>query len=314
MADVPKRHSLSSDGRLSAIISERGAALVGLAWRTEENERQLVLDPDIEEYDRDSDLAYVGAVCGRVCGRIANGRYKCTDGSEIQLELNEGEHHLHGGGAGALSRLNWQVEEKTEDSIRMGVISPAGSEGYPGTFSASITYSLGENRLQVDLYATCDEPCPINLTLHPYFNLCAEKVRPIGHHSLHLNSDKICQLNSMLIPSGEIHSVAGTRDDFQTMQEIGDHGLDTIYCVPRHSTSAILKSPEGDLTLAVTGDHDTLVVYDGAGLPEALRARGGGICLEPQGKPLAFLGTRSEQPAKVPWKMSFEYAVLGPSN
>ncbi|MEO0883840.1 MAG: hypothetical protein AAFY34_14070 [Pseudomonadota bacterium] len=313
MSDVPKRYSLRSDGPLSATISAQGAALVGLVWSSTAETRELVLDPDMDGYDRREDSAYVGAVCGRVCGRIANGRYRRADGSVVQLARNEGDHHLHGGGDGALNRLIWAparpgaVEDAS--SLRLKAISPEGAEGYPGTLEAEIIYKLDGPRLDVWMQAVCDTPCPINLTLHPYFNLARDKAAAIGNHELMVAATEICALDQALAATGEVHTIAGTGDDFRSRRKIGSHSLDTIFRLNGALPAASLTSPEGDLTLTVEAQTDALVVYDGSGLAEVLRAQGGGICLEPQDLPLAFKLPDLEHPAGQPWTSHIRYTL-----
>lgn len=271
------------------------------------------MDPDSTSYDRTNDAAYVGAVCGRVCGRIANGQYTRADGSDVQLSLNEGKHHLHGGGPGALNRLIWYpanpANSHAPSSLTFKAISPTGSEGYPGNLDAEITYTLTNDSLIAELRAVCDEPCPINLTLHPYFNLATDKSLPISAHHLSVSSKAVYLLDRALVPSGELQNISGTDQYFSPSREIGDQSLDTIYSLNGNTPAATLSSPSGDLVMKVETDRDTLVVYDGSGLPEALRARGGGICLEPQDRPLAARRANTEQPAGVPWTSRIRYTV-----
>jgi len=312
MAKSARRHHLQGDGRLSVTISERGAALVGLRWSGTSEEREIVLDPDIPGYDRDEDPAYIGAVCGRVCGRIAHGQYHRPDGKEIQLGLNNGSHHLHGGGAGALNRLTWRPiegESTAAQSLTLEAVSPAGAEGYPGELVATITYTLQENILDVQMQAVCDAPCPINLTLHPYFNLSADRQRLIADHSLQIASHGICELDEALLATGRIVDIAGSDNDFRTARKIGGVGLDTVYCLNKTAPAARLLSPEGDLGLTVETDRDTLVVYDGSGLPQPFDAQCGGICLEPQDRPMATRAGGVEHPAGTPWTSWIRYIV-----
>lgn len=51
-------------------------------------------------------------------------------------------------------------------------VSDDGSEGYPGTVIANVTYELKpNNEFSISYVATASQPTPINLTNHSYFNL-----------------------------------------------------------------------------------------------------------------------------------------------
>lgn len=67
--------------------------------------------------------------------------------------------------------------EVGEDSVRLEHISPAGSEGYPGTLVARVLYKLTENNeVQILYTATADVPTIVNLTNHSYFNLAGKVI------------------------------------------------------------------------------------------------------------------------------------------
>jgi aldose 1-epimerase len=124
---------------------------------------------------------YFGAVIGRYANRIANGSFALA-GKTYNLPRNDGRNHLHGGVRG-FDKVIWAGEPFATDrvtGVRFCYTSPDGEEGYPGTLTAVVRYSLTyENELICDYRATTTKSTPVNLTQHSYFNL--NGVRGSGH-------------------------------------------------------------------------------------------------------------------------------------
>jgi aldose 1-epimerase len=166
---------------------------------------------------------YFGALIGRVGNRIAKGKFT-LDGKEYSLFINNGPNSLHGGKEGFDKKV-WQVLSRIEEPNNVGLklryISKDGEEGYPGTLTTQVTYTLTDsNELKIEYHATTDKATPLNLTNHSYFNLTGAKEDILGHE-LQLNCDKFTPTDDTLIPTGEIKSVTGTPLDFTKMTPIG---------------------------------------------------------------------------------------------
>jgi aldose 1-epimerase len=166
---------------------------------------------------------YFGSIVGRYGNRIAGGRFM-LDGSTVQLTVNGGANHLHGGKKG-FDRAIWQgepFERPTGNGVTFTHTSPDGEEGYPGTLNASVTYTLTpRNELVLEYVATTDRATPINLTNHSYFNLTGRGRGDILQHQLTLHAGHYLPTDASQIPTGEIASVTGTPFDFRTPVAIG---------------------------------------------------------------------------------------------
>ncbi len=107
---------------------------------------------------------FSGPIVGRYGNRIGGARFE-LDGREYRLTVNDGANHLHGGSSGFADKV-WDarpfVNEAGEQAVEMSYLSPDGEEGYPGTLSISVTYTLtADNALRIDYRATtdADRPC-----------------------------------------------------------------------------------------------------------------------------------------------------------
>lgn len=199
----------------------------------------------IEDYVAHS--PYFGAIVGRHANRIGRAQFT-LNGQTYKLDANEGTNQLHGGTRGFGTRL-WSLVDRTESSVTLSLISEDGDMGYPGRLIATCTYTLlPSSAVRVELTAVTDEPTPVNLTTHGYFNLDGSP--DILSHHLMIAADYITPTRPDLIPTGEIKRVAGTPYDFTTPRTIGAAELmhdRTIY-----DTNFVLRGPYGLLRQAAT--------------------------------------------------------------
>ena len=216
-------YTLTNGKGMTAKIATYGATLTELHVpdRTGK-EADVVLGFDsLDGYLKGS--PYFGATVGRVANRIAGGKFT-LDGNAYTLATNNGPNSLHGGTIGWDKKV-WKAEPKeTEDgpAVTFTYVSPDGEEGYPGTVTATVTYTVlkDSNTLRLDYTATTDKDTPINLTNHSYFNL--KGGGSILSNRVILNSNYYTPVDATLIPTGEVATVKGTPMDFTKFHTIGE--------------------------------------------------------------------------------------------
>jgi aldose 1-epimerase len=217
-----RQYTLSSGAGITAQIINYGATITSLSVPDRNGQvADVVLGYDtLDGYINGT--AYFGAIVGRYGNRIAKGQFE-LDGKQYRLTVNDGENHLHGGKTG-FNKVLWDAQIIGDSSVRLQYVSRDGEEGYPGTVTLKVTYTLTDrNELRIDYEGITDRPTILNPTQHSYFNLSGVFTNTILDHLLMIEADGITPVDKGLIPTGQIVSVANTPMDFRTPMAIGAH-------------------------------------------------------------------------------------------
>jgi aldose 1-epimerase len=254
--------------------------------------------------------AYFGAVVGRYGNRIGKGQFQ-LDGKQYQLTINDGENHLHGGQTG-FNKVLWDatvLNGFAGPSLQLQYVSRDGEEGYPGTVTLKVLYTLTENNeLRIAYEGVTDLPTILNPTHHSYFNLSGSFTRPILEHLLTIEADSFTPVDKGLIPTGQMMNVTDTPMDFRAPTAIGAHiddafeqlvlgkGYDHNWIL-RKGTDVVRKAaelydPASGRLMTVYTDQPGLQFYSGNFLDGTAKGKNGiaygrrtGLCLETQAFP-----------------------------
>ena len=302
-----------SCGGVTAAVSDFGATLVNVFVPDADGN---VADVALGYDDAAGYLAgtcFFGAIVGRSANRIKGSTFP-LGGREYSLTPNEHGNNLHSGPSFYHTRM-WTVTAYTDTSISLHLDSPAGDQGYPGSASIDVTYTMDENGgLHIAYDALCDRDTIFNLTNHSYFNLAGQSNTGAAMEQLlMLPARRFAVADSESIPTGEMRNVEGTPMDFRMPKAIGrdidaedfeplklqggyDHNFE-VFCNP----CAVLSDPVSGRTMAVYTDLPGIQFYagnflKGTGKGGVEYGKRSGVALETQFYPDAIHHPEWKQP------------------
>ena len=267
-----RKYTLSSPGGMEITLLETGASLVGIktADRTGAfaNVALPLKGPD--------DISCAGATLAPYAGRIARGEME-IDGQHVQLSLNEGRNHNHGG-FHSLRDRPWRCDGQRETDQYLEIAFSAdladGLDGYPGNRRFTVTYRLwNTEQIEILLKAESDKPTRVNLSNHTYFNLSGDFSSDVSRHLLTVDSNEVYLNDDEFIMIDR--AVPPDVLDFSREREIGkpcDHaqiararGLNHCYVLRGscEQPAATLICPDSGRRMRLYTDQPCLMLYSG---------------------------------------------------
>jgi aldose 1-epimerase len=268
---------LKNRNKLKAAFTNYGGRLVSLLVPDKDGKfRDVVTGFDSNAKYQESTEAYFGATIGRFGNRIARGKFT-LDGKNYTLFKNNGPNTLHGGKKG-YQDVVWDTKMIDSTAVEFSYVSPAMEEGFPGTLTVKVKYTLtDDNALKMDYEATTDKNTVVNLTNHAFFNLNGEGSGTILQHQLTIDADNYTPVDSTFIPLGTINTVENTPFDFRKATSIGSRieekniqlkngkGYDHNYVLnkPLRGPAVTVVGDQSGIQMQVFTDQPGLQFYSG---------------------------------------------------
>ena len=259
---------------LSAVILDMGGTITEIAVADRDGRRRNVVLGlnDLAAYEASG---WWNCLIGRYANRLDG---VAIAGRHYPLNPDANGITLHGGRGSSWGSRLWAVTAQNDSALTLKLISPDGDQGFPGTMTVAVTYSVSDDALRLDYVATTDKATVINLTNHIYFNLAGEG--SVLNQLLQLNADGFTPTDRLQIPTGEIAPVAGTPFDFRSPHVIGSRiaaddpqlalagGYDHNFVLNKSAAGALewaarLKDPESGIQLELLTSEPGIQVYSG---------------------------------------------------
>ncbi len=308
-------YTLKNKNGMEACITNFGGRLVSLSVPDKTGKpTDVVLGYDnIAQYaDTLHSPSDYGSSVGRYANRINQGKLTVA-GKTYQLPRNNFGHCLHGGTSGWMYQV-YDAEQPNDSVLNLKIVSPDGDNGFPGTVTATVTYTLkSDNTLDIVFGATTDKETVINMTNHSYFNLNGDPSKEGMDMVLYINADRYTPVDNTYMTTGEIAGVEGTPMDFRKPHAISEtindttfnqiknaSGYDHNWCLNTYkngkgddkTVAASLYSPKTGILLEMFTNEPGVQVYTGNFQGTGISCKHGikypkhvSVCLESQKYP-----------------------------
>jgi aldose 1-epimerase len=277
------------------------------------NAADVVLGFDTLDEYVNGNSPHFGSTIGRYANRIAGGKFQ-LDGKTFHTPLNDGPdkanpvNTLHGGLKG-FDKVVW-TEKEIPHGVELTYVSHDGEEGFPGTLTVVVRYTLLGKSLKIDYSATTDKDTVVNLTNHSYFNLAGPGNGDILKDEVKINASRYTPADATAIPTGELAPVEGTPFDFRKPTAVGarinddndqlkkGHGYDHNFVLDSSARlsaqnpgalAAEVYDPASGRVLEVITDQPGVQLYTSNFLDGSITGKGGNaygrrtaLCLETQ--------------------------------
>jgi len=275
MKDGAPVHAFTLGGQagLAATILDMGGTITAISVPALDGMRHNVVLglKDLAAYEASG---WWNCLIGRYANRLKNG--VTIEGRHYPLSQDLNGVTLHGGRGSSWGTRLWDVVEESTTTLRLRLMSVDGDQGFPGTVTTEVTYSVTEDSLRLDYAATSDAQTVVNLTNHIYFNLAGDG--SVLQQELQLNADGITPTDLRQIPTGQVAPVAGTPFDFHEAAPIGTRvdsadpqmalarGLDHNFVLNKTATGALdwavrMRDVESGIRLEVLTTEPGIQVY-----------------------------------------------------
>ncbi|XP_017055529.1 galactose mutarotase [Drosophila ficusphila] len=254
-AHVVRRYTITNTNRLSVSIIQLGATIQRIhAPDAYHQLSDVVLGfDDIAGYVKYRSYKF-GCTLGRVTDVVGNGEF-IMDERRVIVSKNLGQRHQINGGFIGFDQVIWDLYMKRPDGVTLRHVSKDGHEGYPGTLTVLIHFTIDEdNRFFIRIEANTNQTTPVNISNNIFFNLAGQStgITGIFDHRINIEAPETMDTSgSDGLPTGRFKSVNDSVYDIRLPVFMGDRvrqfarspvkGYDICYALDKEFDSNITR-------------------------------------------------------------------------